>query len=106
VQGVTGNQYAVGFFGYAYFEENADVLNILSVEGVTASAETVDDGSYPMARPLYMYSDAAIMQEKPQVAAYINFVLSYVNEEISSVGYFPASEEELNASRQAWLDAQ
>ena len=52
-----------------------------------------------------MYSDAAIMQEKPQVAAYLNFVLSYVNEEIIEVGYFPASDAALDAARQAFLDA-
>ena len=45
------------------------------------------------------------MQEKPQVAAFINFYLTYVNEEIVDVGYFPASAEALNAARQAWLDA-
>jgi phosphate transport system substrate-binding protein len=105
VEGVAGNQYAIGFFGYAYYEENADILNILSVEGVTPSPETVDDASYPLARPLFMYSDAAIMQEKPQVAAFINFVLSYVQEEITGVGYFPASEAVLAASRLTWLDA-
>jgi phosphate transport system substrate-binding protein len=45
------------------------------------------------------------MAEKPQVASYINFFLTYVNEEITDVGYFPASAEALNAGRQAWLDA-
>ena len=45
------------------------------------------------------------MQEKPQVAAYVNFFLSYVNEEIVEVGYFPANPEVLEAAQQAWLDA-
>jgi phosphate transport system substrate-binding protein len=45
------------------------------------------------------------MQEKPQVASFINFYLTYVNEEIGDVGYFPANPEALNAARQAWLDA-
>ncbi len=45
------------------------------------------------------------MQEKPQVAAFINFFLTYVNEEIETVGYFPASTEALDAAKQAWLDA-
>ena len=45
------------------------------------------------------------MKEKPQVAAYINFFLTFVNEEITDVGYFPASETALNNSKQAWLDA-
>jgi phosphate transport system substrate-binding protein len=105
VQGVIGSPYAVGFFGYAYYDENRDVLRILNIEGVEPSGETVDSGDYPLARPLFMYSDAEIMNNKPQVAAYLNFILTYVNEEIVDVGYFPASAEALNAARQAWLDA-
>jgi len=102
VQGVQGSPYAIGFFGYAYYSENADTLNVLSIEGIEPSAETVDAATYPLARPLFLYSDASIMQEKPQVAAYINFFLSYVNEEISKVGYFPA---DVSIAQQAWLDA-
>jgi phosphate transport system substrate-binding protein len=105
VQGILGSPYAIGFFGYAYYAENSDVLKVLSVEGVTPTRETVDDTSYPLARPLFVYSDAEIMQSKPQVAAYINFFLTYVNEEIVDVGYFPAPETDLDAARQAWLDA-
>jgi len=105
VQGVQGSAYAIGYFGYAYFAENEDVLQALTVEGVTPTAESVDDGSYPLARPLFIYSDAAIMQTKPQVAAFINYYLTHVNEEVRDVGYFPAGEA-LERAKQAWLDAQ
>lgn len=105
VQGVEGSPYAIGFFGYAYYQENADQLNVLSLEGVTPNAETVEAFTYPLARPLFLYSTAAIMQEKPQVAAFLNYYLTNVNDVIGSVGYFPASNESLNAARQAWLDA-
>jgi phosphate transport system substrate-binding protein len=105
VQGIQGSPYAVGFFGYAYYAENTDILKVLSIEGVEPSAASVDSGEYPLARPLFIYSDANILQEKSQVAAYINFFLTYVNDEIVEVGYFPASEEALNTSKQNWLDA-
>jgi len=105
VQGVAGSPYAIGYFGYAYYAENADVLKVLSLNGIAPTAETVDNNTYPLARPLFLYSDARIMQEKPQVAAYINFFLTYVNEEITAVGYFPASDAVLAASREAWLSA-
>lgn len=115
VQGVSGDgctegdvstPCAIGYFGYAYYVENADVLTVLAIEGVEANAATVDANEYPLARPLFMYTTAGILQEKPQVAAFINFVLTYVAEEIGAVGYFPASEEDMQAARQAWLDAQ
>lgn len=105
VQGITGSPYAVGFFGYAYYSENTNVLNVLDIEGVEPSAENVENGSYPLARPLFIYSDATIMQEKPQVAAYVNYFLSSVNDVIDEVGYFPSSTQALNQARQNWLDA-
>jgi ABC-type phosphate transport system substrate-binding protein len=46
------------------------------------------------------------MTEKPQVAAFINYYLTYVSEEITDVGYFPASEAALDVARQNWLAAQ
>jgi len=105
VQGVEGSPLAIGFFGYAYYQENQDKLNVLSIEGVKPTAETVDNNTYPLARPLFIYSTADIMTSKPQVAAFINFYLTYVNEDIRKVGYFPANPDALKKAKQAWLDA-
>ena len=105
VQGITGSPYAVGYFGYAYYQENADTLKIVAIDGVEATAANVDSASYPLARPLYIYSDAGIMAEKPQVAAFINFFLTYVHEEIERVGYFPAESSVLEAAKQSLLNA-
>ncbi len=105
VQGVLGSPYAIGYFGYAYYAENAGTLRILSIEGVEPTLTNVDNNSYPLARPLFLYSDAAIMQQKPQVAAYVNFFLTYVNEEVVDVGYFPASDAALTQAKDAWLAA-
>lgn len=105
VQGVEGSPYAIAFFGYAYYEENKDKLTILDIEGVEANAANVDNNSYPLARPIFMYSDAEIMKNKPQVAAFIAYYLTYVNEEIGKVGYFPAAPSALDKAKQNWLDA-
>ena len=103
VQGVEGSPYAIGFFGYAYYNENASQLKTVSLDGIAPSFETAESGEYPLSRPLFIYSDAKIMQEKPQVADFINFYLTFVNDEIGKVGYFPASEEALNQSKNTWL---
>ena len=105
VQGVEGSPYAIGYFGYAYYQENADKLKVLSIEGIAPTAETVDSATYKLARPLFIYSTAQIMKDKPQVAAFINFYLTNVNNVIGAVGYFPASVEALNGAKQAWLAA-
>jgi phosphate transport system substrate-binding protein len=105
VQGVEGSEFAIGYFGYAYYQENDDRLNVLSVEGVAPTAETAESGEYPLARPLFIYSDPTIMQEKPQVAAFILFYLENVGNEILDVGYFPVSDAKLQEGLDAWNTA-
>jgi phosphate transport system substrate-binding protein len=105
VKGVEGSPYAIGYFGFAYYQEQADELTSLSINGIAPSFETAESGEYVLSRPLYIYSDAGIMKEKPQVAAFINYYLTYVNDLIADVGYFPASAEAMDQAKQAWLDA-
>jgi len=105
VQGVEGSPYAIGYFGFAYFKENQGNLRALSIEGIEPNEQTAESNEYPLSRPLFIYSDAGIMQAKPQVADFINFFLTYVNEEVVNVGYFPASSEALDQAKQSWLDA-
>lgn len=105
VQGVEGSPNAIGYFGYAYFNANKGKLKALQIGGVEPNETSAEDGSYPLSRPLFLYSDPAIMQEKPQVAAFISFYLANVNDEILDVGYFPASDDALDAAKQAFLQA-
>jgi phosphate binding protein len=98
-QGVQGDKNAIGYFGYAYYSENAGTLKLATVNGVEGNAEDVDNGTYPLARPLFIYSDAAIIKEKPQVGAFINFYLTYVDEEVIGVGYFPAPDAALEEAK-------
>ncbi|MDE0288328.1 MAG: PstS family phosphate ABC transporter substrate-binding protein [bacterium] len=89
---------AVGFFGYAYYSENSDRLSVLNIEGIEPTTASVTANTYPLARPLFMYSTASIIAEKPQVGAFLSFVLQFVNEEIGEVGYFPAPDAVLQAA--------
>ena len=104
-QGVIGNQFSIGFFGYAYYIELVGRLNLLAVEGIEALPQNVHSGTYPLARPLFLYSDAEIMRTRPQVAAYLAFVLNWGNEEVERVGYFAIDDESLAVGRQRWLAA-
>ena len=75
-------------------KEGGKLLDV-KVEGVEPTAATVDAGEYPLARPLFIYSDAGIMQDKPQVAAFVNFYLMNASELATEVGYFPAPADAL-----------
>ncbi len=102
VQGVEGSPYAIGYFGYAYYQENASSLKALSVDGVVPSAESAESGEYPISRPLFIYSSTEIMQEKPQVSAFIYFYITNVVDEILDVGYFPVSDGKAQENLDAW----
>jgi phosphate transport system substrate-binding protein len=72
---------------------------------VEASGDNVGNGTYPLARPLFVYSDATIMSEKPQVAAFIAYYLGVVNDLVAEVGYFPPPAADHQAAIDAWLAA-
>jgi phosphate transport system substrate-binding protein len=105
VNGVVGDPYAIGYFGYAYYAENTTRLNALNINDVEPTQANVDNGTYPLARPLFIYSTAKIMQDKPQVAAFIAFYLLNLDDNIIDVGYFPAPEIAIHQSWGAWLSA-
>ena len=98
-EGDTNSTCAIGYFGYAYFAENADQLQVVAVDAgdgpVAPSDESVNAGTYPISRPLFMYTDAGIVAEKPQVGQFIAYYLNNVNDVIGEVGYFPAPMEAL-----------
>jgi phosphate transport system substrate-binding protein len=109
VQGIAGDTYAIGYFGFAYYQDNRERLNIVAIdpgtgEAITPMEETVSDGSYPLARPLFIYSSSRIMQAQPQVAAFIDYYLANIPEFIEEVGYFPIPPETLEESRQKFRD--
>jgi phosphate transport system substrate-binding protein len=97
----TDSTCAIGYFGYAYYAENADKLEVVAVEGVLPSDESVNENTYPLARPLFMYTDAGVIAEKPQVAEFIAYYLTWVNSVIGDVGYFPAPLEALQGAADA-----
>ena len=105
VKGVEGSKYAIGYFGYAYYQREQGNLKALSINSITPSFKTAESGEYVLARPLFIYSDAEIMKAKPQVAAFIHYYLSNVNTVINEVGYFPASNDALTVAKQTWLEA-
>ena len=66
---------------------------------------TVTDGTYSLARPLFLYVPESVLAGKPEVAAFLDFYLSNVNAEIADVGYFPVDQDvidrQVNAVRAA-----
>lgn len=98
VQGVAGTKGGLGYFGFTYFEENADKLKALKVDGgsgcVEPSLKTAQENTYqPLSRPLFIYvSDAAVKKE--QVADFVNFYIEEIDDIVLEAKYVPLTEEQ------------
>jgi phosphate transport system substrate-binding protein len=98
VQGVAGDRYALGYFGYAYYAENAGRLKLVGVDNgagcVEPSDGTIEDGTYaPLSRPLFVYVKHSALA-RPEVRAYVEFMLQEAATLVPSTGYHPLSSEE------------
>ncbi len=103
VQGVSNDVGALGYFGLAYFEENADKLKAVKIDDnnpdngegcIKPSIDAVDNSTYqPLARPIFIYVARSSL-DRPEVLNFLQFYLSTTNRQyVSEVGYVPISEK-------------
>lgn len=102
VQGVSTDPYALGFFGYAYYEENKAKLKAIPVNdeddsngagAILPSLQTIKDGTYaPLSRPLFIYVSSTAVN-KPAVVDFVNFYLDVAADLTTEVGYIPLPAE-------------
>ena len=98
VQGVSGDKYSIGYFGYAYYVENKDKVKVVPIDGgngcIAPTDEAINNGSYaPLSRPLFIYvrSDAA---QEPHIAEFVKYYLSPSGQQLAaSVGYIPFPQQ-------------
>lgn len=103
VQGVANDDNGLGYFGFAYYEENADKLKLVPIDGgngcVSPSVDTIKDGSYaPLSRPLLVYASRQSLA-RPEVAAFFTYYLDKVNDFVVEVGYVPLPDDGLAAAK-------
>ncbi len=109
VQGVSGTEGAVGFFGYTYYEENQDTLKALSIDSgdgcVEPSAETAQAGDYtPLARPLFIYVSNSAYADNEAVKAYTDFYIENLLD-IAEIGQYISLSDELYSETQSALES-
>jgi phosphate transport system substrate-binding protein len=105
VQGVAGDSGGSGYFGFSYYEQNMDQLNLVSVDSgdgcIAPSAETIQDGSYtPLARPLFMYPAAKAL-ERPEVEGFMNYVVDSYDTIAEAALIVPMDETQASDARTA-----
>jgi phosphate transport system substrate-binding protein len=93
VQGIAGDTYALGYFGYAYYAENTDKLKIVPIDSgsgpVTPTDQTINAGHYvPLSRPLFIYVNKESL-ERAEVKAFVRFYMENGEQLVAEVGYTP-----------------
>lgn len=112
VEGVKGNKYSLGYFGYAYYVQNKQFLKAVGVANkadlsdcVKPTDESIENGSYkPLSRPLFIYVNKEALISKPEVADFVKFYLNEGQEQVSEVGYVRLPKETIEAARKVVQD--
>jgi phosphate transport system substrate-binding protein len=102
VQGVAGDELALGFLPFAYYNENSQRLKLIPVDNgkphdgngpIAPSFETIRNGTYqPLARPLFIYASEKALS-RPEVQRFIEFYLANVGKLAEEVGYVQLGDE-------------
>jgi phosphate transport system substrate-binding protein len=79
VQGVSGDDNALGYFGYSYYVSNRDSLKVLAVDGVKPTTKTIRSGDYLLSRPLFIYVSTDALKNNKAVKPFVDFYLSQQN---------------------------
>jgi phosphate transport system substrate-binding protein len=103
VQAVAGEKGGLGYFGFSYLEENLGKVKAVAVGGgggcVEPSVETAQNGTYePLSRPLFVYVKRESF-ERPEVEAFIRFILDNETEIAEAARFVPLTDEQLAKAR-------
>lgn len=104
VQGIAGDLYSLGYFGYAYYVENKDKMKVVPIDGgkgpVAPTIETINNGSYaPLSRPIFIYVRPSSLDD-PAVASFVDFFLDHAGSLSEEVGYVALPDEVYLAAKQ------
>lgn len=94
VQGVAGSEYALGYFGFSYYDENQDSLRAVPIDDgsgpVDPTVETIGSSEYsPLSRQLYIYVNAEMLQTSAAVQEFIRYYVAEAGSVAELVGYIP-----------------
>jgi phosphate transport system substrate-binding protein len=76
VQTLSRTPGSLGVFGFSFLEQNLDTVKAETIDGVAPSAETIADGSYPLARSLYIYVKKAHVGVTPGLQQFVQAFVS------------------------------
>jgi phosphate transport system substrate-binding protein len=115
VQGVSRDVGGLGFFGLAYYQENADKLKLIPIDdgdakngegAIAPSPTTVSDGTYqPLSRPIFVYASKAALA-RPEVQALLEFYLDNAPALVKEARYIPLPAKAYELARKRLTDGK
>ena len=105
LQSVSTSNSAIGFFEANFALANANVLAGVTIDNIAPTLDTIANNSYPLSRPLLLYTTSQEFAEEPAVVSFLNYYLSNVETEAVAVGLFPPPSTALDVARNRWLSA-
>ncbi|QDG52879.1 PstS family phosphate ABC transporter substrate-binding protein [Persicimonas caeni] len=100
VTGVSRSKNALGFLGYAYYDENRDKLKAVEIKAsddakaVAPSMETIANGTYtPLSRPLFIYVRKDALENNKHLKDFIDFYMTKGSKLVKEVGFIPLPEK-------------
>src|SRR5210317_2116884 len=82
---LVGDENYFGILGYSYYDANKDKVRAVTINGKTISKQSIQDGSYPVSRPLFFYVKNQHIGIIPGIEEYIKEFTS--KRAISNRGY-------------------
>lgn len=76
IQIIRQSDHSIGVFGFSFYDQNRDLVKGVALGGVEPEVASIADQSYPLARSLFVYSDAATLQARPDVREFLREFLS------------------------------
>ncbi|GEK32066.1 phosphate ABC transporter substrate-binding protein [Kurthia zopfii] len=95
VKGVESDKNAIGYFGFAYYLANKDKLQIVKVDGVEPTHDTIKSGEYtPLSRPLFVYVKNEAVKNNPVMYNFLEYTIKNAGAMAEAVGYVQSPEED------------
>jgi len=70
IEKMRGNPQALGVLGFNYLDQNRDLIQAASIEGVEPTLENIMDGAYGLTRELYLYVKQQHVSRVPGLQAF------------------------------------
>jgi phosphate transport system substrate-binding protein len=112
ISGIEGADFSLGWVGFAYAQQAGEGVTELQVSAepngdcVAPESDTIQDGSYPLSRTLYVYVSKSSITDNAAVVPFIDFYLDGLTDYVEGAGYVALPDDQATETQTAWTEGQ